>query len=127
MITTAVICVVGQGVFGLGGLLNVWPVMLIGRLVFGFGGEVLHAAQYTLISKWFKASELSIVLGICISFPKMGSSLNAIVSPYFANVYKADVNNKSSMNVGVPLMIGLGFIIASLLIALVLCYFDKKT
>jgi hypothetical protein len=36
--------------------------MLIGRIVFGIGGEVLHASQNTLISNWFKASELSVKL-----------------------------------------------------------------
>lgn len=35
--------------------------MLIGRVVFGLGGEVLHAAQNTIISRWFKASELSVM------------------------------------------------------------------
>jgi MFS family permease len=84
MIITATICVVGQIIFAVGGFTNFWVLMLFGRFVFGIGGEVLHAAQYTLISRWFKASQLSVVLGICISFPKLGSSLNAIVSPSVA-------------------------------------------
>jgi MFS family permease len=56
MILTAIICVLGQGIFVIGGFTNKWIAMLIGRCVFGIGGEVLHAAQYTLISRWFKAS-----------------------------------------------------------------------
>ena len=49
-------CVVGHFIFGLGGYKNVFVLMLAGRVVFGIGGEVLHAAQNTLISTWFKAS-----------------------------------------------------------------------
>jgi hypothetical protein len=38
MIVTALICVVGQGIFNLGGWINVWILMLLGRFVFGIGG-----------------------------------------------------------------------------------------
>lgn len=85
LIITCSICVIGQSVYFFGGLENVFAVMLLGRVIFGIGGEVLHAAQNTLMSNWFKASELSLALGICISFPKMGSSLNAVVSPWISD------------------------------------------
>ena len=60
LIITAAFCVIGQVVFGIGGLSNIWAVMLLGRFIFGIGGEVLHAAQNTFVSRWFKASELSV-------------------------------------------------------------------
>ena len=60
MILTSAFCVLGQLVFTFGGFKNIWAVMLLGRAVFGIGGEVLHASQNTIISKWFKASELSV-------------------------------------------------------------------
>lgn len=60
LLLTASFCVIGQIIFSLGGFKNIWTVMLIGRIVFGLGGEVLHAAQNTIISRWFKASELSV-------------------------------------------------------------------
>lgn len=56
MIVTCSICVLGQAVYSFGGLQNMFTIMLLGRIVFGIGGEVLHAAQNTLISNWFKAS-----------------------------------------------------------------------
>ena len=56
MILTAFICVIGHTVFSIGGFKNMFAVMLAGRAIFGIGGEVLHASQNTLISKWFKAS-----------------------------------------------------------------------
>ena len=53
---TSMFCVLGHFIFGLGGYKNIFGLMLVGRIVFGIGGEVLHAAQNTLISTWFKAS-----------------------------------------------------------------------
>ena len=77
-----------------------------------------------MISKWFRASELSLVLGICISFPKLGSALNAAVSPAVAEKFVKDANAE---NVGVPLLIGLGLMIISLIFALGLAYIDKRS
>ena len=56
----ASICLAGQAVFGLGAFVNLFTLMLVGRVIFGIGGEVLHAAQNTIVSNWFKASELSV-------------------------------------------------------------------
>lgn len=66
------------------------------------------------------------VLGICISFPKMGSSLNAIVSTKVSQSYHEN-DGEWYPNVGVPLLIGLGFMIISLILAFILAYFDRKT
>jgi MFS family permease len=38
MIITAILCVIGQGIFSVGGLTNIWILMLVGRFVFGIGG-----------------------------------------------------------------------------------------
>lgn len=56
LIISAMFCVLGHLIFGFGGYRNVFGIMLVGRAVFGIGGEVLHAAQNTLISTWFKPS-----------------------------------------------------------------------
>lgn len=56
LIITATICVIGHGVFTIGGFRNTFTLMLVGRTIFGLGGEVLHASQNTLISKWFTAA-----------------------------------------------------------------------
>ena len=60
LVLTASFCLAGQAVFGVGAFINSFGIMLAGRAVFGIGGEVLHAAQNTIISNWFKASELSV-------------------------------------------------------------------
>lgn len=61
LMLSAMFCVLGQFIFGIGGYDNTFSVMIMGRIVFGIGGEVLHASQNTLISSWFKASELSVL------------------------------------------------------------------
>lgn len=80
LMISAMFCVLGQIVFGLGGYDNAFTVMIIGRIIFGFGGEVLHASQNTLISNWFKASELSVSFLLrrwywefASAFPKWGA------------------------------------------------------
>jgi MFS family permease len=66
LILAASLCTVGQAVFGTAGFFNIWGVMLAGRTIFGLGGEVLHAAQHTIISRWFKASQLSVIFHSCV-------------------------------------------------------------
>lgn len=38
LLLTASFCVVGQIIYGSGGLTNIWWIMLAGRIVFGIGG-----------------------------------------------------------------------------------------
>lgn len=61
-IITCMFCVLGQFVFSLGGLHNLFWVMIVGRIIFGFGGEVLQGSQSTIISNWFKPRELPVSL-----------------------------------------------------------------
>lgn len=56
MIITSSLCAFGQGIVSIGGMNNWFVCMLIGRGVFGLGGEILHNSKNTLISKWFHTS-----------------------------------------------------------------------
>lgn len=53
------------------------------------------------------------VLGICLSFPKMGSSLNSYVSPKLATAFGTENN----MNVAGPIFVGAGLMVLSLVLA----------
>jgi len=53
------------------------------------------------------------VLGICLSFPKMGSSLNSYVSPKLSSAF----GNENNMNVAGPIFVGGGLMIISLILA----------
>jgi hypothetical protein len=53
------------------------------------------------------------VLGICLSFPKMGSSLNSYVSPKLASAFGTEGN----WNVAGPIFVGAGLMAISLVLA----------
>jgi MFS family permease len=54
----------GQAIFAIGMTLSEpsmrWPVMYVGRIIFGFGGESLSVAQSAIIAKWFVGKELAL-------------------------------------------------------------------
>lgn len=72
---------VGQVIFALGLSLKSWPVMLVGRLIFGFGGESFTVANSALLAQWFKGKELAFAFGVNLSISKLGSVVNNLVSP----------------------------------------------
>jgi MFS family permease len=64
----AVFIIIGQVIFATGGLVNSYPLMQIGRFVFGIGGESLAVAQNTYAVSWFKGKELNMVFGFQVLF-----------------------------------------------------------
>ena len=75
---------VGQIIFSFGISIKSWPIVFIGRLVFGFGGESLTVANSALLADWFRGKELAFAFGINLSIAKLGSVINNIVSPSLA-------------------------------------------
>jgi MFS family permease len=59
--------VLGQLLFALGGFFFNYPLMQVGRFVFGIGGESLSVAQNTYAVTWFKGKELNMVFGFQVS------------------------------------------------------------
>lgn len=57
----------------------------------------------------------------------MGSSLNAVVSPAVAARNEHHEGDEYYSNVGMPIVIGLALMVISLLLALVLSFYDRKT
>lgn len=55
--------------------------MLVGRVVFGLGGESMSVAQSAIVSVWFKGKELAFALGINLSVSRLGSVLNSNTIP----------------------------------------------
>ncbi len=46
----------GQILFAVGLSLKSWPIIYLGRLVFGFGGESFTVANIALLAEWFKGT-----------------------------------------------------------------------
>lgn len=76
----------GSVIFFLGVLSKTYPLLLLGRLVFGLGGESLSVAQSAFVARWFKEGRgMALAFGITISFARVGSSFNFLFSPTIAN------------------------------------------
>lgn len=76
---------IGQIVFAVGTSYKNWHVMLLGRILYGLGGENICVAQSALLAAWFAGKELALALGICLSLSRLGSVFNNLVSPALAN------------------------------------------
>lgn len=108
---------IGQAIFAIGLLVKSYPVMIVGRIFFGFGGESLSVAQTTLVALWFQDKELALALGINLSISRLGSVINDNVSPAMY-----DVSGLSAAG-----FFGLGVCVLSMLCILALIYFDRAT
>lgn len=72
----AFIVVIGQLVFAFGAYSNSFGLMLVGRFIFGIGGESLAVAQNNYAVVWFMGKELNTVFGLQLSFARVGSTVN---------------------------------------------------
>eukprot|EP01095_Lingulamoeba_sp_RSL-Kostka_P015918 TRINITY_DN750_c0_g1_i1.p1 TRINITY_DN750_c0_g1~~TRINITY_DN750_c0_g1_i1.p1 ORF type:complete len:577 (+),score=200.66 TRINITY_DN750_c0_g1_i1:127-1857(+) len=75
---------IGQFIFSLGIQFEYYWVCVFGRFVFGLGGESLTVSQSTFTARWFDGSLLALAFGITVSFSRIGSSINFIVTPTLA-------------------------------------------
>ena len=48
-----VVLTIGQLVFAIGGYKESYLIMMIGRFIFGLGGESMTVAQSAIVSSWF--------------------------------------------------------------------------
>lgn len=77
-VVTVIHCIVAF----IAGMTNRSPaLMLAGRAVFGIGGESISVAQACITTSWFRNKELAFALGLNLAVPRVGSVLNAMLSP----------------------------------------------
>jgi len=111
------ILIIGQLVCTFGAALNNFNWMLVGRVIFGFGGETLNVAQSAVITKWFLGKELAFALGAALCIARLGSSFNSFFSP---KIYDW------TGEIYAPLLVGAILCIFSFVVGLGLAYLDKK-
>lgn len=85
LIAFTVLVEVGQVIFAIGLTVKSWPVMFLGRLVYGFGGASLSVGTSALLSYWFSGNELAFAFGINVAFARLGSVVNNVASPALAD------------------------------------------
>jgi MFS family permease len=84
LFVTLVFC--GSVVFFFGVLTKQYALLIMGRVVFGLGGESLAVAQSAFVARWFKEGRgMALAFGISISFSRVGSSFNFLFSPMIAS------------------------------------------
>jgi MFS family permease len=71
----------GQLVVSIGCSANSSIVMIIGRIIYGIGGETINVAQLAVVIEWFTPKEVGLAIGLCFSTAKLGSILNDILTP----------------------------------------------
>ena len=76
----------GAAVFYIGVLSVSYPLLVVGRVLFGLGSESLCVAQSAWIARWFVKGGrgMALAFGITLSFSRIGSSFNFLFSPVIA-------------------------------------------
>ncbi len=82
----ALLITLGQFLFAYGCDAKSISLMLVGRVIFGLGGECIGVSLTGIIVKWFVKSEIGLPLGLSISIGRLGSVINASLSPQMSNV-----------------------------------------
>ena len=85
LILFTTVLTLGQLIFAIGGYQNSYLIMMLGRFIFGLGGESMTVAQSAIVSAWFQGKELSFAFGINLSVARIGSSINGPVETSIAN------------------------------------------
>lgn len=113
---SSLLVTIGQAVFAFGVSINSFPIALLGRGIFGCGGENLDIAQSVIVITWFAGKELSMAFGLNSTLSLLGSVLNDNIEPM--------VVEKTDLDTG--LWVGFLVCCASLLAAVFLNTLDRK-
>ncbi|KAG5474247.1 hypothetical protein LSCM1_03025 [Leishmania martiniquensis] len=86
MLLFSALVLAGSALFCFGVYETVYWALLVGRIVFGLGGESLSVAQSAFVARWFKGRRgMALAFGITISFSRVGSSFNFLCAPAISN------------------------------------------
>ena len=77
---------IGQFIFAYGCGSSSIKIMLLGRVIFGLGGEGVGLCLTGFIIKWFYMNQISLPLGLSITISRIGSVLNGLLSPQLSCV-----------------------------------------
>lgn len=72
---------IGQMIFAIGISNKSVYISLIGRFIYGLGGESLNTTQSTIIIYWFSMDKISFIFGLFLSFSRLANVMNDIISP----------------------------------------------
>jgi MFS family permease len=114
----SVLCLTGSTIFTVGTMMSyessaMFPLMLLGRLMFGSGNGSLTVVQNRLTAYWFQGKELALAFGVTLAFSRLGSVLNF----FFTDELYQSIGMKGTLWFGVGLC-SLGFLSSIIVISL---------
>ncbi|KAI8086267.1 major facilitator superfamily domain-containing protein [Halteromyces radiatus] len=57
-----------------------FPLMIVGRVVFGIGSGLIVTMQESLLSKWFRTNNLAVAIGLQLSISRLATFLGTLVA-----------------------------------------------
>lgn len=100
--------------------------MVLGRFIFGIGGECLEVAQAKITTDWFKSRWLGFALGMNLSSARLATALNDNVSPLIAKAYGEHGTGSGKGVIGAS-WVGFGVCGMSLICGIFLAYLDQAS
>jgi MFS family permease len=86
MVAFISIIATGHVVFAFGLSIKSWPIMFLGRAIFGIGETSNSVANSTILADWFGGGgELALAFGLNLSISRLSSVVNNLVSPILAS------------------------------------------
>ena len=95
-----------------------YSLILVGRVVFGLGGENCAVIQNAITAKWFKGKEINLALGINVTIARIGSVITSNLNP---QIYDSFNNSLTACYI-----MGIGFVVFSWLCSVAMASMDKK-
>lgn len=115
---------IGAVIFASGVYINTYWLMILGRFVFGIGGESLQVVVNNYVVLWFKGKELNMVFGLQLSFSRFGSTVNFwIMEPIYRWIGNYYIGYE---RLGVTLFIASMTCFVSLLCGIILGWMDYR-
>ncbi|KAJ3149710.1 hypothetical protein HDU86_006887 [Geranomyces michiganensis] len=78
---------VGQTIFAAGISAKSFPVMVLGRIMFGAGGESLEVATSRITTEWFRGRGLGFAMSLHLSMARIAAASNDNFSPWLAETF----------------------------------------
>ncbi|KAI9314412.1 major facilitator superfamily domain-containing protein [Dichotomocladium elegans] len=72
--------IVGSLLTAIAAKYNSFPLMVVGRVIFGIGSGLIVTMQESLLSKWFRTQSLAIAIGMQLSISRLASFLGTLVA-----------------------------------------------
>ena len=106
----------GQALFAFGVSIQSYPIALLGRGVYGLGGECLNVTQLNTLSDWFTKKDRSMAVSVIFMVRRLITAINDNTTP----------NIEESTSLSFSLWVGFFLCLLSFAVALILKRIDSK-